>query len=733
MAIELAGMVNDPGVPEGTLQIGHTSGNDGTVADGNVGAGSFTVNDGTTNTLEASNSPFQPTISIARNTGSIGFGLITGAGSTLNLLVGPGAAVPPEGTTVNIGREGGQGWLTIAYGGKLGMFCTDDDAGNSLSVGRGTDEENNNKRGEGFLRVTDGSMELDGPGSVFRVGRNGGLGHALIENGSDIKITATAGPKANTLSGLALLSIGAQHDTTDASGQVIPADAESNGTLIASDSTITVKGSGEGALARLLVASENPEFSTSPTNLVGRLLLTDGTVVAVEADRAFARFGTAAGARAEVTVASGSSITVTDTDDTNGRASIEIGMGLGVLQASVTVTGINSRLEATSGSIRVGREVASGGTGNGVLTVSDGGSLVAGKVMILRGGTIIASDASIEADIGIDTGTLRLGTGGPVSLSGSLVASGGATLRFEVARDAGGGLLNGSLDQFGGNGAGVLFADAKIAIDSIDGTKFATGQTLTLGTSDSGFFFSPGQMSAADVSVTGQAAGFGFLLSNANSNLTFKALNNGAAPGVAVLDFGSADLSGSVFTYDTFSRSGRGSGGVLGDVLAREVDEVNGTAANDVFTIVGNSGLVLRGFGGNDTLLGALGADTLEGGTGIDLLIGGRGLDKLRGGAGNDKFLYTGRTDSNPGSTADRILDFDDAGDDKIDLAAVYAKTLSYIGAAKFTKTGQVRINDIKGADLLVEVNLDTDSAAEMQIRLVGTTLASMSKGDFIL
>jgi hypothetical protein len=42
-----------------------------------------------------------------------------------------------------------------------------------------------------------------------------------------------------------------------------------------------------------------------------------------------------------------------------------------------------------------------------------------------------------------------------------------------------------------------------------------------------------------------------------------------------------------------------------------------------------------------------------------------------------------------------------------------------------------VRINDIAGPDLLVQVNTGGTLAADMQIRLTGTNLASMTASDF--
>ena len=73
------------------------------------------------------------------------------------------------------------------------------------------------------------------------------------------------------------------------------------------------------------------------------------------------------------------------------------------------------------------------------------------------------------------------------------------------------------------------------------------------------------------------------------------------------------------------------------------------------------------------------------------------------------------------------------SGNDTIDLAAVYGGVLAYRHNGAFTAAGQVRINDIAGADVIVEVNTGGTLAADMQIRLTGTILASMTSTDFVL
>ncbi len=79
------------------------------------------------------------------------------------------------------------------------------------------------------------------------------------------------------------------------------------------------------------------------------------------------------------------------------------------------------------------------------------------------------------------------------------------------------------------------------------------------------------------------------------------------------------------------------------------------------------------------------------------------------------------------------LLDFDDSGNDVIDLSALFGPAMTYRHNLGFTAAGQVRINDIAGADALVEVNTGGTLAPDFQIRLTSTTLASMTASDFLL
>lgn len=142
---------------------------------------------------------------------------------------------------------------------------------------------------------------------------------------------------------------------------------------------------------------------------------------------------------------------------------------------------------------------------------------------------------------------------------------------------------------------------------------------------------------------------------------------------------------------------------------------------------------IISGNNAANTLSGGVGNDTLTGLGGNDVLIGGAGRDLCTGGAGNDIFRLAAASDSPAGSGRDVFTDFDDSGDDRIDFSAVYGGTLTYRHNLAFTGAGQVRINDIAGADVIVEVNTGGTLAADIQVTLTATTLASMSASDFVL
>ncbi|MFO1038438.1 MAG: CSLREA domain-containing protein [Geminicoccaceae bacterium] len=151
----------------------------------------------------------------------------------------------------------------------------------------------------------------------------------------------------------------------------------------------------------------------------------------------------------------------------------------------------------------------------------------------------------------------------------------------------------------------------------------------------------------------------------------------------------------------------------------------------------------VTGGGGKDTLLnlenliGSALADSLTGSSGANTLTGGLGKDMLKGNAGNDLFDFNTAADSVVGVNADWITDFTGAGAtvaDRIDLADVYAGTLSFKGTGAFTGIGQVRVVG-SGSDTIVQVNLSGTTAPEMEIHVQdgASTPGQWVAGDFIL
>lgn len=189
------------------------------------------------------------------------------------------------------------------------------------------------------------------------------------------------------------------------------------------------------------------------------------------------------------------------------------------------------------------------------------------------------------------------------------------------------------------------------------------------------------------------------------------------------------------------------------------IDQVNFTGpAKATFTLAANvENLTLLGTAatngtGNadaNVIIGNAAANLLKGGDGADILIGGGGVDTLCGNTNStksddgdsDRFVYRDVLDSGTTKTTQDIIwgffNGASATADKIDLSALATGSASdsftYIGGAAFAanRPGEVRVVK-SGADYLVQINTDADSAAEMSI-LVHANKHTFVAADFIL
>ncbi|MFM9864280.1 MAG: calcium-binding protein, partial [Micropepsaceae bacterium] len=129
-----------------------------------------------------------------------------------------------------------------------------------------------------------------------------------------------------------------------------------------------------------------------------------------------------------------------------------------------------------------------------------------------------------------------------------------------------------------------------------------------------------------------------------------------------------------------------------------------GDATGDTYSgIEGVSGSAF-----NDNLSGDANANRLLGQAGTDTLAGRGGNDFLQGGNDNDIFVFA----DNGG--IDSVADFDDFGDDTIQLSITGITTFAQVQA----------VMTQSGADVLIDF-------ANTDIILTSTTLASMGSDDF--
>jgi serralysin len=134
-------------------------------------------------------------------------------------------------------------------------------------------------------------------------------------------------------------------------------------------------------------------------------------------------------------------------------------------------------------------------------------------------------------------------------------------------------------------------------------------------------------------------------------------------------------------------------------------DWLVGGQGNDVI-VSHTSGNILYGNLGNDTLNGGGGAEILRGGQGDDLIIAGpggewlsgdRGTDTVQGGAGADTFHTFGD------AGIDRVIGFNEAQGDHVQLDAGTVYTLSQVGAdtvISMTGGGQMTLVGVELATL---------------------------------
>jgi len=282
---------------------------------------------------------------------------------------------------------------------------------------------------------------------------------------------------------------------------------------------------------------------------------------------------------------------------------------------------------------------------------------------------------------------------------------------------AAGGVLKVQATQLGAGNSLVFNGSAET-----DGSFLVFGSngndTLTGGQGDDGFYFGPGQYTAADT-VNGGAGTNDQLGLDGDYTLTLG--SNVTNVEVVVLLPGPAGTPNhfNVNTSDVFVGAGQ---------------------TMTIFGLQTSTGFTFNGSGEHDgafRVYGGTGNDVITGSTDNDWIFGGDGTDTLTGGGGNDIFYYDALSQSNPAGR-DGIQDFNTG--DKMDVSGIDAITgggddaFTFIGAGAFTNhAGELRAATGGGGIWTVSGDVNGDGVADFELVVVVSDAHPLTSADFTL
>ncbi|MGO1078620.1 beta strand repeat-containing protein [Inquilinus sp. CA228] len=183
------------------------------------------------------------------------------------------------------------------------------------------------------------------------------------------------------------------------------------------------------------------------------------------------------------------------------------------------------------------------------------------------------------------------------------------------------------------------------------------------------------------------------------------------------------------FASDILVLSAAGTADLTGASIVN-IDEIRGSAGNDVITLAGvATGQTVNGSGGNDTIIGGAGADVLDGGAGKDLLTGGGGADR---------FVVSVIGDSPATANRDVITGISHVEGDRIDLSRIDASTavvgdqaFTFIGAGLYTGVaGQLRYSQT-GSITVVAGDVNGDMVSDFHVEI--SAALALGAIDFVL
>ncbi|WP_426955004.1 beta strand repeat-containing protein [Muricoccus radiodurans] len=335
-----------------------------------------------------------------------------------------------------------------------------------------------------------------------------------------------------------------------------------------------------------------------------------------------------------------------------------------------------------------GADILQGGAGADTL---DGGAGIDVASYLSSSAAVVVDFASGSVSGGDAAGDVYLSIEGVLGSAFNDVLLGGTGAET---------LFGGGGDDFLTGSAGADYIEGGDGPDTLSYAGSAAGVTVNL---------------LANVGVGGDAAGDTIvgvervvgsnfadaLLGDNGSNVLI-----GGAGADLLRGGGGADalIGGTGLDTVDYLTSGSGVAAYLGGTAG-----VGGDAAGDVLTEVEN----LTGSAFNDVLVGDNGSNVIIGGTGNDYLLGRGGADVLVGGAGTDRFVFASLTDSTPGPGVDLIADFSRGEGDLVDFSPLLGGLgYRFIGNVGFSGTGpELRSEALGGGRFLVETDAGEGSA----------------------
>lgn len=369
-----------------------------------------------------------PGMSVGNGAGATGSLLITGAGSTVEIVsttLGPAPGVPDNynpGMTVGF-LSGSMGTLTVDNGGKLlltgnAVSTVTDSRTTYLGIGGNSDVD---PGGIGYATVSGLGSEIrvSGSDAFIAVGRAGSIGYLTLADKGLVAATDMSVGRVGT--GYLIMDNGVLEMSGQQTGNILAGAALTLGNRggtgmasLANGSRVTITNPGTSGAGLYLGGTPQGPLGT------GTLVMTGGSRIEVVAASGLGTLSVGHDGTGIVAMDQGSSIDIGDGSAYIGRTATGVG--------TVTLIGAST---LNAGYVGIGATPGVD-TGTGFMIVSDGSTVNAGTVEIGARGLLGGNGGTINADV-IIGGAVNPGESpGRIRFNGYVSAKPGGTLMLDI-------------------------------------------------------------------------------------------------------------------------------------------------------------------------------------------------------------------------------------------------------------------------------------------------------------